>query len=45
MKGDTMVRKLAMAAKYGVFPASMIAAFVYSPPDYVKPKRSITSSN
>ncbi|KAG7037970.1 hypothetical protein SDJN02_01603, partial [Cucurbita argyrosperma subsp. argyrosperma] len=34
MKGEPLVRKLAVFAKYVVLPGAMAAALVYSPPDY-----------
>ncbi|PIN26713.1 hypothetical protein CDL12_00523 [Handroanthus impetiginosus] len=40
LKGHPLVTKVAVVAKYGVLPASMIAALIYSPPDYVSPKQS-----
>ncbi|KAG7024085.1 hypothetical protein SDJN02_12898, partial [Cucurbita argyrosperma subsp. argyrosperma] len=34
MRGEPLVRKLAVFAKYAVLPAAMAAALLYSPPDY-----------
>ncbi|KAK3232042.1 hypothetical protein Dsin_003923 [Dipteronia sinensis] len=34
MRGEPLVAKLAALAKYGVLPGAMIAALVYSPPEY-----------
>ncbi|KZV40838.1 hypothetical protein F511_29190 [Dorcoceras hygrometricum] len=46
LKGEPLVTKLAAVAKYGVLPAAMLAAVVYSPPDYARPKKpSPTSSS
>ncbi|XAR61511.1 hypothetical protein NMG60_11015956 [Bertholletia excelsa] len=39
MRGEPLVAKLAVLAKYGVFPGAMIAALVYSPPDYASSKK------
>ncbi|PIN05262.1 hypothetical protein CDL12_22202 [Handroanthus impetiginosus] len=39
LKGQPLVTKVAAVAKYGVLPAAMIAALVYSPPDYSSPKK------
>lgn len=41
MKGEPLVRKVALIAKYAVFPGAMAAAVIYSPPTYaLKPKSS-----
>ncbi|KAL6527204.1 hypothetical protein OROGR_016294 [Orobanche gracilis] len=45
MKGEPLVTKLAAVAKYGVLPASMIAALVYSPPDYFLRKKTADSGS
>ncbi|GER49692.1 lipoteichoic acid synthase [Striga asiatica] len=45
MKGEPLVAKLAAAAKYGVLPAAMIAALVYSPPDFVSTKKPANSGS
>jgi len=34
MRGEPLVAKLAVVAKYVVLPAAMAAAVIYSPPDY-----------
>ncbi|OIT29793.1 hypothetical protein A4A49_16418 [Nicotiana attenuata] len=34
MKGEPLVRKVALIAKYVVFPGAMAAAVIYSPPTY-----------
>ncbi|KAK2660936.1 hypothetical protein Ddye_007469 [Dipteronia dyeriana] len=34
MRGEPLVAKLAALAKFGVLPGAMIAALIYSPPDY-----------
>ncbi|KAG5542723.1 hypothetical protein RHGRI_015739 [Rhododendron griersonianum] len=39
MRGEPLVAKLAVIAKYGVLPGAMIAALIYSPPDYVSSKK------
>lgn len=44
MRGEPLVRKLALFAKYAVLPAAMAAALVYSPPDYVYYKNDDKSS-
>ncbi|KAJ8422780.1 hypothetical protein Cgig2_026692 [Carnegiea gigantea] len=41
VKGEPLVHKLAMIAKYVVFPGAMAAALVYSPPEYNKPKKTL----
>ncbi|CAA0812667.1 Unknown protein [Striga hermonthica] len=45
MKGEPLVAKLAAAARYGVLPAAMIAALVYSPPDFVSTKKPANSGS
>lgn len=45
LKGEPLVTKLAVAAKYAVLPGAMIAALVYSPPDYVINKKPQSSSS
>ncbi|KAF4352412.1 hypothetical protein G4B88_018844 [Cannabis sativa] len=35
LKGEPLIRKLALVSKYAVLPGAMIAALVYSPPDFV----------
>ncbi|KAG8377221.1 hypothetical protein BUALT_Bualt08G0005800 [Buddleja alternifolia] len=45
LKGKPLVTKAAAVAKYGVLPAAMIAALVYSPPDYTLPKQPPTSAS
>lgn len=45
MRGEPLVRKLAVFAKYLVLPGAMAAALVYSPPDYVYYKNDDKSSN
>uniref|UniRef100_A0A2N9EPM7 Uncharacterized protein n=1 Tax=Fagus sylvatica TaxID=28930 RepID=A0A2N9EPM7_FAGSY len=37
MRGEPLVAKLAALAKYVVLPGAMVAALVYSPPDYYTP--------
>ena len=37
MRGEPLVAKMAVVAKYGVLPAAMIAALFYSPPSYSVP--------
>lgn len=44
MKGEPLVRKLAVLAKYVVLPGAMAAALVYSPPDYAYYKNGDQSS-
>lgn len=47
MKGEPLVTKLAALAKYAVLPGTMIAALIYSPPNYAyskKPQSSPTSN-
>ncbi|CAK9178284.1 unnamed protein product [Ilex paraguariensis] len=44
MKGEPLVAKLALLAKYGVLPGAMIAALIYSPPDYASSKDKHHSS-
>ena len=39
MRGEPLVSKLAMLAKYAVLPGAMIAALIYSPPDYSSSKK------
>ncbi|KAL0322815.1 UNVERIFIED_CONTAM: hypothetical protein Sangu_1900800 [Sesamum angustifolium] len=39
LKGQPLVTKVAAVAKYGVLPGAMIAALVYSPPDYALSKK------
>ncbi|KAK6939190.1 hypothetical protein RJ641_028721 [Dillenia turbinata] len=34
MRGEPLVAKLALLAKYAILPGAMAAALVYSPPDY-----------
>lgn len=36
MKGQPLVSKLAALAEYAVLPAAMVAAIVYSPPNYMR---------
>lgn len=42
MRGEPLVTKLAMLAKYVVFPGAMVAALVYSPPDFASKKEEPT---
>ncbi|KAL9262944.1 hypothetical protein AKJ16_DCAP11403 [Drosera capensis] len=44
LRGEPLLSKLAMVAKFVVFPGAMIASLVYSPPDYSKPKKSLDSA-
>ncbi|KAF7825706.1 uncharacterized protein G2W53_016870 [Senna tora] len=44
MKGEPLVRKLAVLSGYVVLPAAMIAALVYSPPDYSSSSKKHTSA-
>ncbi|KAL3510646.1 hypothetical protein ACH5RR_030047 [Cinchona calisaya] len=39
MKGEPLVTKLAVLSKYAVLPCAMIAALIYSPPDYALSKK------
>ncbi|EYU36588.1 hypothetical protein MIMGU_mgv1a017608mg [Erythranthe guttata] len=45
LKGEPLITKLAALAKYGVLPGAMIAALIYSPPDYSLPKKSADSGS
>lgn len=38
LKGEPLVTKLAAVAKYAVLPGAMIAALIYSPPDFLSKK-------
>ncbi|KAL5778404.1 hypothetical protein ACOSP7_011330 [Xanthoceras sorbifolium] len=40
MRGEPLVAKLAVLAKYAVLPGAMIAALVYSPPDYASSSKN-----
>ncbi|KAE8057437.1 hypothetical protein FH972_014130 [Carpinus fangiana] len=40
MRGEPLVKKLALLAKYVVLPGAMVAALVYSPPDYASSSSS-----
>ncbi|KAL5845502.1 hypothetical protein ACOSQ3_011557 [Xanthoceras sorbifolium] len=44
MRGEPLVAKLAVLAKYAVLPGAMIAALVYSPPDYASSSKNESSS-
>ncbi|EPS63952.1 hypothetical protein M569_10834, partial [Genlisea aurea] len=39
LKGQPLVTKLSALSQYVVFPGVMIAALIYSPPDYVSSKK------
>ncbi|PSR99489.1 DNA helicase [Actinidia chinensis var. chinensis] len=39
MRGEPLVAKLAVLAKYAVLPGAMVAALIYSPPDYAYEKK------
>ncbi|KAL7261565.1 hypothetical protein ACSBR1_000078 [Camellia fascicularis] len=43
MRGEPLVAKLAVLAKYAVLPGAMVAALIYSPPHYSS--SSSSSSN
>ncbi|KAG2698054.1 hypothetical protein I3760_07G133200 [Carya illinoinensis] len=40
MRGEPLVTKLAVLAKYVVLPGAMVAALIYSPPDYASSSKS-----
>ncbi|KGN55532.1 hypothetical protein Csa_011995 [Cucumis sativus] len=40
MKGEPLLRKLAVFAGYIVLPGAMAAALIYSPPDYIYSKKN-----
>lgn len=44
MRGEPLVRKLAVLSKYGVLPGAMIAALIYSPPDYASSSKKHASA-
>ncbi|CAK8575044.1 unnamed protein product [Lathyrus sativus] len=44
MKGKALVTKLAALARYGVLPGAMVAALVYSPPNYADKHASATTN-
>ncbi|PRQ37184.1 hypothetical protein RchiOBHm_Chr4g0399731 [Rosa chinensis] len=44
MRGQPLTTKLAKWATYGVFPAAMAAAVIYSPPSYTYSKDSPKST-
>ncbi|KAB2044678.1 hypothetical protein F383_26660 [Gossypium arboreum] len=39
LKGQPLVARLAAFSKYVVLPGSMVAAIIYSPPNYDSPKK------
>lgn len=45
MRGEPLVAKMAWLAKYAVVPGAMIAALIYSPPDYASSKNDDHKSN
>ncbi|KAF5959774.1 hypothetical protein HYC85_000983 [Camellia sinensis] len=45
MRGESLVAKLAVLAKYAVLPRAMVAALFYSPPDYSSFKKHSSSSS
>ncbi|CAL5331982.1 unnamed protein product [Camellia sinensis] len=45
MRGEPLVAKLAVLAKYAVLPGAMVAALIYSPPHYASSSSSSSSSN
>ncbi|KAG5627582.1 hypothetical protein H5410_012800 [Solanum commersonii] len=45
MKGEPLVRKIALIAKYAVFPGAMAAAVIYSPPTYASYYKPQSSSS
>ncbi|KAM7496530.1 hypothetical protein LguiA_020944 [Lonicera macranthoides] len=45
MRGEPLVAKLAVLAKYAVLPGAMAVALIYSPPDYALPKKQNPSSS
>ncbi|KAH0988958.1 hypothetical protein GBA52_000441 [Prunus armeniaca] len=44
MRGEPLVTKLAVLAKYVVLPGAMVAALIYSPPDYTSSKNDPKST-
>ena len=45
MRGEPLVTKLAVLAKYVVLPGAMAAAVLYSPPDYASSSSSSNNSS
>ncbi|KAF3446925.1 hypothetical protein FNV43_RR12105 [Rhamnella rubrinervis] len=45
MRGEPLVAKMAWLARYAVVPGAMIAALIYSPPDYASSKNDDNKSN
>ena len=45
MRGEPLVTKLAVLAKYVVLPGAMAAAVLYSPPDYASSSFSSNNSS
>ena len=44
MRGEPLVTKLAVLAKYVMLPGAMLAAVVYSPPDYASSSKKDNST-
>ncbi|CAO2833695.1 unnamed protein product [Amaranthus hypochondriacus] len=44
LKGEPLVHKLAMVAKWVVYPGVFVAAYVYAPPNYNHPNKSIAAA-
>jgi len=44
LKGKAVVTKVAALARFGVLPAAMVAALVYSPPNYAQKQTPATTN-
>jgi hypothetical protein len=44
MKGKAVITKVAALARFGVLPGAMVAALVYSPPNYADKQAPATTN-